>query len=211
MKHTVSLILVLCMLFFALTSCGTSSTPAEAQPPHTHSFGDWVITKAATCTESGKQERTCSCGEKETLSIEPSGHSTRQGVCSFCQQFINELPNEVEYLSDAVHLVDLSASMISANVDIIISKGPYEKAMEYYNNYFVKYLDEIDSTLNNYPNDFSEFRTKINEMRKEISALTVNLKGSAYDDSKILSEVVKIFVEYRPELNRILGAYKYIL
>lgn len=31
MKHTVSLILVLCMLFFALTSCGTSSTPAEAQ------------------------------------------------------------------------------------------------------------------------------------------------------------------------------------
>lgn len=40
-----------------------------------HSFGPWVTTKPATCTESGVQTRSCSCGKTETQTIPATGHS----------------------------------------------------------------------------------------------------------------------------------------
>ena len=45
------------------SSQGSSSSSAS----HTHEFGDWApeATPAATCTDPGKESRTCSCGEKE--------------------------------------------------------------------------------------------------------------------------------------------------
>ena len=40
-----------------------------------HSFGDWKITKAATCTAEGTQTRTCSgCGKVETQTIAKVAH-----------------------------------------------------------------------------------------------------------------------------------------
>ena len=43
---------------------------------HTHSYGNWTVTEAATCTASGSQTRTCSvCGEIEAQSIAATGHS----------------------------------------------------------------------------------------------------------------------------------------
>ena len=40
-----------------------------------HSFGDWKITKAATCTAEGTQTRTCSgCGKVETATIAKVAH-----------------------------------------------------------------------------------------------------------------------------------------
>ena len=40
-----------------------------------HSFGDWKITKAATCTAEGTQTRTCSgCGKVETQTIAKTAH-----------------------------------------------------------------------------------------------------------------------------------------
>ena len=43
---------------------------------HTHVFGDWEVTKAATCTEDGSQTRTCSdCGAVKTEAIPATGHS----------------------------------------------------------------------------------------------------------------------------------------
>lgn len=41
-----------------------------------HNFGEWVTTKAATCTATGTQTRTCSrCGEVETKEIPIAAHS----------------------------------------------------------------------------------------------------------------------------------------
>ena len=35
-----------------------------------HTYGEWIVTEEATCTETGLRERTCSvCGEKETETI----------------------------------------------------------------------------------------------------------------------------------------------
>ena len=46
----------------------------SSEEAHTHSFGEWVTSKNATCVEEGTKERLCSCGEKETETIEATGH-----------------------------------------------------------------------------------------------------------------------------------------
>ena len=72
MKHTVSLILILCMLL-ALSSCSLF---------HKHEYGEWTTFRNATCTTEGTKQRTCSCGEKERLPIEPLGHSWQEATCT---------------------------------------------------------------------------------------------------------------------------------
>ena len=59
--------------------CSVCNTVIRAQEvvPATgkHSFGDWKITKAATCTAEGTQTRTCSgCGKVETQTIAKTAH-----------------------------------------------------------------------------------------------------------------------------------------
>ena len=40
-----------------------------------HNWGEWTVTKAAGCTESGSRTRTClDCGETETETLQPLGH-----------------------------------------------------------------------------------------------------------------------------------------
>ena len=40
-----------------------------------HVFGEWAVTKAATCTETGVSTRTCTvCGAEETLTVPALGH-----------------------------------------------------------------------------------------------------------------------------------------
>ena len=51
---------------------------------HTHAFGEWTVTKAATCTEDGEQTRTCDCGYSETQVIPATGHDYVNGVCANC-------------------------------------------------------------------------------------------------------------------------------
>ena len=51
---------------------------------HTHSFGEWTVTKKATCTEPGEQTRTCECGYSETQVIPATGHDYVNGVCTNC-------------------------------------------------------------------------------------------------------------------------------
>lgn len=47
-----------------------------AAQEHEHVWGEWTVTKAATCTETGVETRTCSvCGETETRAIEATGHT----------------------------------------------------------------------------------------------------------------------------------------
>ncbi|MDY5880368.1 MAG: CehA/McbA family metallohydrolase [Oscillospiraceae bacterium] len=51
---------------------------------HTHAFGEWTVTKEATCTEDGEQTRTCDCGCSETQVIPATGHDYVNGVCANC-------------------------------------------------------------------------------------------------------------------------------
>ncbi len=51
---------------------------------HTHAFGEWTVTKEATCTEDGEQTRSCECGYSETQVIPATGHDYVNGVCANC-------------------------------------------------------------------------------------------------------------------------------
>lgn len=55
------------VLIFTLSSCGDEE--------HTHEFSEWAVTQNSTCTFDGTEERTCSCGEKETKPINALGHT----------------------------------------------------------------------------------------------------------------------------------------
>lgn len=50
---------------------------------HTHTWGDWTTTKAATCAETGTRTRTCAgCGQVETATIEKLAHTP--GIAATC-------------------------------------------------------------------------------------------------------------------------------
>ena len=52
------------------TRCGVPLDKA------THTFGDWVVTQPATCTQPGVQTRTCTvCGKVETGAVPAAGHT----------------------------------------------------------------------------------------------------------------------------------------
>jgi len=77
-KKILCVVLLVISFVFAFTSCGddnneTTNTPEP--PAHTHSFGEWETTKAATCTAEGSKERYCPCGEKQTATISMAEHS----------------------------------------------------------------------------------------------------------------------------------------
>ena len=91
MKKTVWLALILlltCMFAFSAcdredtpqtstdTTSGTTDNTTESKTDaHVHAFGEWLTVKEATCTVKGEQERSCSCGEKETNTIDTTGHT----------------------------------------------------------------------------------------------------------------------------------------
>ena len=52
-----------------------------------HSFGEWTLAAAATCTDKGAESRFCArCNAAETREIAPLGHAYSDGVCSRCGQ-----------------------------------------------------------------------------------------------------------------------------
>ena len=61
-----------------LTRTNGSGEPSESGDPSgtcEHVYGEWVVTKEATCTEAGSREKTCtSCGYKVTEEIPAAGH-----------------------------------------------------------------------------------------------------------------------------------------
>ena len=65
MKKFFTFLFIIAMVCLVLCSCGE----------HVHAFGEWTITKKATCTEAGEQERLCSCGERQTQAIPMTEHT----------------------------------------------------------------------------------------------------------------------------------------
>lgn len=65
--------------------CGAVVSGCETIPALGHDFGEWAVVKAATCTESGTESRTCArCQETETRTVEALGHDFKDGKCAVC-------------------------------------------------------------------------------------------------------------------------------
>ena len=65
-----------------------------------HSFSEWKVTKAPTCTVKGEEIRTCSCGYKETREVDALGHNlvaTDASDLSVCKKCNREDCKYIEY------------------------------------------------------------------------------------------------------------------
>ena len=67
MKKLLSVLMLLLALVCVFAACD------EEEAPHTHAFGEWSVTTAATCTTNGEETRSCACGESETQVIAATG------------------------------------------------------------------------------------------------------------------------------------------
>ena len=52
----------------------------ENSSPHTHSFGEWMVTTNPTCTEAGIKTRECDCGVTERAEVPAAGHNWDSGT-----------------------------------------------------------------------------------------------------------------------------------
>lgn len=79
LKSILSLwILGISMLY--LVSCGGSRTSTCS-----HTYGPWIVSKAAICEEDGQKTKTCSkCGYVKTQKITAKGHDFKDGICTVC-------------------------------------------------------------------------------------------------------------------------------
>ena len=76
MKKSLWIVLLLALVCtLALSACDDTNQPQTPNEDHVHAFSEWTTVKDSTCTVKGEQERTCSCGEKETKSIDATGHT----------------------------------------------------------------------------------------------------------------------------------------
>lgn len=79
-RNILNLALLVLSLSLLLCACGNETTTetksvetkstetkaAATSAEHVHFFSSWETVKKATCTDTGLEERTCACGEKET-------------------------------------------------------------------------------------------------------------------------------------------------
>ena len=88
-KKLLCVIVLMISLACVLASCdnapSTTAPNTTEAPTHTHAFGEWVTTKEKTCTEDGIEERVCSCGKKDTVTI-TAGHNYAKGICTKCSR-----------------------------------------------------------------------------------------------------------------------------
>lgn len=115
-------------------NAGTAAQGKAAN--HTHEFGEWEVTKEATCVTTGIRTKTCECGATETEEILKTEHSWDDGTitkqatannngsrlytCTICQANRSEIiPAGTQNPSPTTSL-DAAAA---ANPNVIINQG----------------------------------------------------------------------------------------
>lgn len=109
--------------------------------PHTHSFGEWMVTSEATCTEVGIKTRECDCGQTEREEIPATGHQWDEGkvtkeptetsdgemtfVCTVCNETRTEIIS-----SDEIVDVPAEETDPAENIESTISTGENEVSDE---------------------------------------------------------------------------------
>jgi len=94
MKKLCLLLAIACL--FSLFGCvKRPDTPPETQPTiHTHTFGEWAVSEAATCVKEGLEVRKCTgCEFTETRTLPVTAHDYGDGhICKTCW-YVNLDPN----------------------------------------------------------------------------------------------------------------------
>jgi len=134
MKKRISVLMILGVAFvLMLTGCNKDSGKHT-----THVYGEWELTRKATCAITGVETRTCECGEKETRELEKLAHQevideaieatcttlgmTEGSHCSVCNMTIREQevlpPAHKEEKLQAVAVTCTRAGTVNAHSDM---------------------------------------------------------------------------------------------
>ena len=126
---------VLLTLTLIMSSCSIA---------HVHSFGEWTITKAPSCSEDGEQERYCSCGEKQTQTL-AAGHKSgdweivteatcasaglKHKVCSVCGEVAETetIPKNNNHVFGDTSVIKAATCTETGNEESICSICGYKK------------------------------------------------------------------------------------
>lgn len=187
MKKTLKLTLLVC---FALLSCALmfvacdSGNKAETNPPHEHTFGSWETVIAPTCKQEGTETRKCNgCNETQTRTTSKlSQHSTMQGICAYCGDFVGLLSDEWDTirvaLNDAASLNQQIGLQVKLYGTLNIDKC---------NDLYAKF-EIVSSILSKYPSEFTDFSNHFSLIMdqwetmadKVNNATTQNARASAW-------------------------------
>ena len=132
---------------------------------HTHNYGEWEITKSATCTAEGSKERYCSCGEKQTAEISSLEHSMTNGICNICgfenstnndENFPNQTVKKEEWITlfDSNKYQSYLMKIVGSEITQVGYTDTFEIAVQFKNPYFkivsleTEGVDEADGWLN---------------------------------------------------------------
>jgi len=71
-KKVLGIIGIAAIIGFSAIACDNETTT----PSHSHTWGEWVETNAATCTAEGVETQSCACGATQTqgIDIDPDNH-----------------------------------------------------------------------------------------------------------------------------------------
>ena len=109
-KNIIAALMLMTVLLLSV-SCGNNATSDELQATpensaeHIHIWGEWITIKEPSCVSAGLSERTCACGEKNSI-LTSSAHKSddwivdkpatlredgkQHQVCSVCNKIFNE-------------------------------------------------------------------------------------------------------------------------
>lgn len=59
----------------AETTTELTTETEEMTEPHTHTYGEWSVDVVPTCTDAGRQTKSCACGDIQTEDIPALGHT----------------------------------------------------------------------------------------------------------------------------------------
>lgn len=107
------------------TNTSSYSEDKDDSNEHTHNYSDWEVVKDATCAEKGICLREClTCGNIERSDIKAKGHTTSNGLCEQCNEYIGNY--------DTSSAVDESTDESETPTE----KEYCEFVCDYYNQYF---------------------------------------------------------------------------
>ena len=82
MKKFTFLLMLILVCLISVTAFASCSDEEEVLHSCNHTFGDWVVSKQETCTETGYKERYCYlCDITIGMTTEPTGHSWVEATC----------------------------------------------------------------------------------------------------------------------------------
>ena len=228
------LLFILMMTLLNMSSCeckhewkpATCESPAVCKKcsaigdaPLGHTWEDATCTSPKKCRICGKTEGTASghtwekatcaspkkckiCGATEGSKL--TTHSLRQGYCSVCGDFVNELPKVVSNIKELIN--DCSKSLMLCKQELKL--GSLNNAVTYYNSYLTA-LKKLSNICNKYPNEFVKFTDMITKIDNDQQKYTnqFNASTSASAQRSALSSAVKVYTSKEIDIIHILDEY----